>query len=115
MAMFMLGNFFRESKVVERLSSTAQNELMNIVTIFLGLAVGGTMNAENFLTPKALLVFVMGFFPGLFLRKMDATVSYFLKDFNTRYEAYARQQPPTLGDRIAAVLQINDHKTTTVE
>ncbi len=60
MAMFMLGNFFRESKVVERLSSTAQNELMNIVTIFLGVAVGGTMNAENFLTPKALLVFVMG-------------------------------------------------------
>jgi len=75
------------------------------------------LNAREIITllPLAVLVFVMGFFPGLFLRKMDATVSYFLKDFNTRYEAYARQQPPTLGDRIAAVLQINDHKTTTVE
>jgi oxaloacetate decarboxylase beta subunit len=60
MAMFMLGNLFRESGVVERLSSTAQNELMNIITIFLGLAVGGTMSAENFLQPKALLVFAMG-------------------------------------------------------
>ncbi len=60
MAMFMLGNLFRESGVVERLSNTAQNELMNIITIFMGLAVGGTMSAEKFLTPRALLVFAMG-------------------------------------------------------
>ncbi len=60
MAMFMLGNLFRESRVVERLSSTAQNELMNIITIFLGLAVGGTMSAESFLNAKALMVFAMG-------------------------------------------------------
>ena len=60
MAMFMLGNFFRESGVVERLSGAAQNELMNIVTIFLGIAVGGTMSAEAFLNPKALMVFGMG-------------------------------------------------------
>jgi oxaloacetate decarboxylase beta subunit len=58
--MFMLGNLFRESGVVERLSRTAQNELMNILTIFLGVAVGSTMSAENFLRPTTLLIFVIG-------------------------------------------------------
>ena len=48
--MLMLGNLFRESGVVERLSDTAQNALMNIVTIFLGVTVGATANAENFKT-----------------------------------------------------------------
>lgn len=59
-SMFMLGNLFRETGVVERLSHTAQNELMNIVTIFLGLPVGATMNAENFLRPKVIFIFVLG-------------------------------------------------------
>lgn len=61
-AMFMLGNLFREAKVVERLNHTAQNELLNIVTIFLGLPVGATMNAENFLQPKVLALFFLGLF-----------------------------------------------------
>jgi oxaloacetate decarboxylase beta subunit len=60
MAMFMLGNLFRESGVVERLAGAAQNELMNIVTIFLGLSVGATMNAETFLQPKVIFIFVLG-------------------------------------------------------
>ncbi|PLX42944.1 MAG: glutaconyl-CoA decarboxylase subunit beta [Deltaproteobacteria bacterium] len=60
MAMFMLGNLFRESKVVERLVEASQNELMNIATIFLGVSVGATMNAENFLTPKVIFVFFLG-------------------------------------------------------
>ncbi len=47
--MLMLGNLMRESGVVERLSQTVQNELMNIVTIFLGVTVGATANAETFL------------------------------------------------------------------
>ncbi|MQG77221.1 MAG: sodium ion-translocating decarboxylase subunit beta, partial [SAR202 cluster bacterium] len=47
--MFMLGNLLRESGVVERLASTAQNELINITTILLGLTVGGTMVADKFL------------------------------------------------------------------
>jgi len=67
------------------------------------------------LLPLAVLVFVMGFFPGLFLRKMDATVSHFLKDFNTRYEAYAQQQPQSLGDRIAAVLPASENKDKIIE
>ena len=59
-AMFMIGNLFREAKVVERLSNAAQNELLNIVTIFLGLPVGATMNAENFLQPRVIFVFFLG-------------------------------------------------------
>ncbi len=58
--MLMLGNLFRECGVVERLSKTAQNELINIVTIFLGLTVGATANAATFLSPKTLIVIVMG-------------------------------------------------------
>ncbi len=61
-AMFMIGNLFREAKVVERLTHAAQNELLNIVTIFLGLPVGATMNAENFLQPKVIFVFFLGLF-----------------------------------------------------
>ena len=58
--MLMLGNLFRESGVVERLSSTAQNALINIVTIFLGLTVGATANAETFLRPETLSVIALG-------------------------------------------------------
>ena len=46
----MLGNLFKESGVVERLNKTAQNELMNIVTIFLGISVGATATATTFLS-----------------------------------------------------------------
>lgn len=60
MGMFCLGNMFRESGVVERLSNAAQNELMNIVTIFLGVSVGATMPAEVFLTPAVISVFCLG-------------------------------------------------------
>ena len=56
----MLGNLFRECGVTERLSKTAQNELMNIVTIFLGVTVGATATAATFLSPKTLKIIVMG-------------------------------------------------------
>ena len=58
--MLMLGNLMRESGVVERISKTAQNELMNIITIFLGVTVGATANAENFLRPTTLLIICLG-------------------------------------------------------
>ncbi len=58
--MLMLGNLMRESGVVDRISKTAQNELMNIVTIFLGITVGATANAENFLRPTTLLIICLG-------------------------------------------------------
>ncbi len=60
LGMLMLGNLFRESLVVDRLSKTAQNELINIVTIFLGLTVGATASAEKFLTPDTLKIIALG-------------------------------------------------------
>jgi len=56
----MLGNLLRECGVTERLSKTVQNELMNIVTIFLGISVGATATAEVFLTPKTIQIILMG-------------------------------------------------------
>ena len=56
----MLGNLFRECGVTERLSKTVQNELMNIVTIFLGITVGATATAKTFLSVKTLLIIGMG-------------------------------------------------------
>lgn len=58
--MFCLGNLMRESGVVDRLSNTAQNELINIVTIFLGLAVGSKMSADKFLTAETLGILALG-------------------------------------------------------
>ncbi len=58
--MLMLGNLMRESGVVDRLVKTAQNELMNIVTIFLGVTVGATATADNFLTGKTLGIVLLG-------------------------------------------------------
>lgn len=60
MGMFMFGNFMRECGVVKRLSDTAQQSLMNIITILLGLSVGATMEAEVFLSWKPLLIFGFG-------------------------------------------------------
>jgi len=57
---FMFGNFLREIGVVERLSDTAQNELMNIVSMFLSLGVGSQMTPEKFLNPSSLIIVVMG-------------------------------------------------------
>ncbi len=58
--MLMLGNLMRTSGVVDRISKTAQNELINIVTIFLGLTVGATTNGATFLSPQTLYIIVLG-------------------------------------------------------
>ena len=58
--MLMLGNLFRESGVTERLSDTAQNALINIVTIFLALGTGLTMEADSFLNVKTLMIIGLG-------------------------------------------------------
>jgi len=82
--MMMVGNLFRECGVVERLSGTAQNELINIVTIFLGLCIGATMPAQVFLQPASLFIFFLGMIAfafstaaGLVLAKI---MNLFLKD-----------------------------------
>lgn len=58
--MLMLGNLMRESGVADRLVDTAQNALMNIVTIFLGTTVGATATAQNFLSPDTIKIIIMG-------------------------------------------------------
>ncbi len=60
LGMLMLGNLFRECGVTERLSDTAQNALMNIITIMLGVCVGATANGKDFLQIKTLLIIGLG-------------------------------------------------------
>ena len=57
----MLGNFMRESGVVARLTKASENEIANVVTLFLGLAIGGTMEGHAFLKSTTLAIFGMGF------------------------------------------------------
>ena len=64
--MLALGNLFRESGVVARLNDVAQNALMNMVTVFLGLGVGATMVGHKFLQPKVLGVYALGLFAFVF-------------------------------------------------
>ena len=58
--MLMLGNLMKESGVVDRINKTAGNELMNIITIFLGVSVGCTTNAETFLNKNTLFIVALG-------------------------------------------------------
>ena len=58
--MLMLANQMRETGVVERINKTAQNELLNIITIFLGISVGATANGATFLNPQTLYIIVLG-------------------------------------------------------
>lgn len=58
--MLMLGNLFKESGVVDRISKTAQNELINIITIFLGVTVGATATAQTFLRMETLMIVALG-------------------------------------------------------
>ncbi|MDF2801678.1 MAG: glutaconyl-CoA decarboxylase beta subunit [Anaerocolumna sp.] len=64
--MLMLGNLFKESGVVERLSDTVQNALINIVTIFLGLTVGATAVGSEFLKPQTLSIIALGLMAFMF-------------------------------------------------
>ena len=59
-SMLMLGNLLKVSGVVERLSKAAQNEIVNIATLFLGLTIGSTMNATSFLNHNTLLILILG-------------------------------------------------------
>ena len=58
--MLMFGNLIRESGVLNKLSNAAQNELSNIITLFLGIAIGSTMTASAFLNQSTLLILLMG-------------------------------------------------------
>ena len=58
--MLMLGNLLRESGVVDRLSKSAQNEIANVATLFLGVTIGSTMSASSFLNVTTLQIMVLG-------------------------------------------------------
>ena len=82
MAALMLGNLLREALVVDRLSVMAQNELINIATLFLGLAIGSTMTAQSFLNWNTLMIlglgllaFVVDTIAGLLFGKLMAVVT----------------------------------------
>lgn len=82
MAALMLGNLLREALVVDRLSKMVQNELINIATLFLGLAIGSTMTAQSFLNVNTLMIlglgllaFVLDTVAGLFFGKLMAVVT----------------------------------------
>ncbi|MEI8039676.1 MAG: sodium ion-translocating decarboxylase subunit beta [Verrucomicrobiota bacterium] len=60
MGAIMLGNFLKVSGVVERLTKASENEIANVSTLFLGLAIGGTMAGPEFLKPQTLMVFALG-------------------------------------------------------
>ena len=82
--MLMLGNLMKESGVVDRLSDTAQNSLINIITILLGLAVGSKLAADKFLNPETLgilalglIAFIIGTASGVLLAKL---MNVFSKD-----------------------------------
>jgi oxaloacetate decarboxylase beta subunit len=60
MGAIMLGNFLKVSGVVSRLTKASENEIANVSTLFLGLAIGGTMAGPEFLKPQTLLVFALG-------------------------------------------------------
>jgi oxaloacetate decarboxylase beta subunit len=81
-SMLMLGNLLKVSGVVDRLSKSAQNEIINIATLFLGLAIGATMSAESFLNLATikilglgLLAFVLDTVAGLLFGKLMAVLS----------------------------------------
>jgi oxaloacetate decarboxylase beta subunit len=61
MGAIMLGNFMRECGVVARLVKASENEIANVATLLLGIAIGATMQAEDFLKPTTLAIFVLGF------------------------------------------------------
>jgi sodium ion-translocating decarboxylase beta subunit len=77
----MLGNFLRESGVVDRLAKSAENEISNVTLLLLGVTVGGTMLADQFLNVQTLLIFALGllaFVVGLSAGLLTGKVAYYL-------------------------------------
>ena len=80
----MFGNLIRECGVLERLSKTAQNELANLVTIVLGITIGGTMVADKFLDPTTLLILGLGLFAFVFDTAGGVLFAKFLNIFRKK-------------------------------
>ncbi len=82
--MLMLGNFLRECGVTERLVKSAQNEIINVITIFLGTSVGITMSAESFLVPQTLKIIGLGIVAFAFSTAAGVVVAKVMNLFNRR-------------------------------
>lgn len=80
--MLMLGNLFREALIVDKLRATASDALMYIVTIFLGLTVGATANAEQFLEPRTLMVMFLGVVAFAFGTAMGVIIAKVMNKFS---------------------------------
>ena len=87
-SMLMLGNLLRESGVVERLNKAAQNEIANIATLFLGLAIGSTMSAASFLNWQTIAFLLLG----LLAFVLDTVAGLLFGKLMARYEP--RQDQP---------------------
>ena len=77
----MLGNFLRESRVVDRLAKSAENEISNVTLLLLGVTIGGTMMADQFLNLQTLLIFALGllaFIVGISAGLLTGKVAYYL-------------------------------------
>ncbi|NLY36811.1 MAG: sodium ion-translocating decarboxylase subunit beta [Tissierellia bacterium] len=79
--MLMLGNLFREALIVDKLKETASDALMYIVTILLGVTVGATANAEQFLSPKTLLIMLLGVVAFSFGTAMGVLIAKLMNKF----------------------------------
>jgi carboxybiotin decarboxylase len=113
-AMLMLGNLLKVSGVVDRLSKSAQNEIINIATLFLGLAIGATMSAESFLNLATiqilglgLLAFVLDTVAGLLFGKLMAVLSGY--KINPLIGASGISAFPMAGRLAAKVANDEDH------
>ena len=83
-AMLMLGNFLRESGVTERLVKSAQNEIINVLTIFLGTSVGITMRADSFLAPSTLKIILLGVIAFMISTASGVLMAKLMNVFNPR-------------------------------
>lgn len=112
-SMLMLGNLLRESGVVERLNKSAQNEIANIATLFLGITIGSTMNAQSFLNWDTiqililgLLAFVLDTVAGLLFGKLMSVISK--RTINPLIGAAGISAFPMAGRLVAKVAQDED-------
>lgn len=112
-SMLMLGNLLRESGVVERLNKSAQNEIANIATLFLGITIGSTMSAQSFLNIDTiqililgLLAFILDTIAGLLFGKLMSLISR--KTINPLIGAAGISAFPMAGRLVAKVAQDED-------
>lgn len=111
----MLGNFLRECAVTERLNQSAQNEIINVVTLLLGLTIGGSMIAENFLNLASLGVMALGLLAMIFATAGGIIVAKFMNLFlkvkiNPMIGAAGISAFPMAGRVVAKMAQADDKR-----